>query len=184
MVAFEQQDVYLGHGHAFRALAQEVDGVAGPNLAFLHHAQVEARPAVGDDERRHGRVVHPQPELVAAHPGLAHLDNRAANPEAVADAHLLVAQPVDGEVLAELAHGESGAAEVLGPVPVGVELIDHDGALLAAMADEVGLLVPHKAEPAGPDPGGDGLLPDRGSNDTTAPLDVAGLADVDGPHFA
>ncbi len=93
-------------------------------------------------------------------------------------------RPFDGEVLAELAHDEIGAAEVSGPVSVGLELTDHDGTVFAAMALEVGLLITRDVQLTGSDPWDDGFLPDRGSNGLAAPLDVAGLADVGRYHCA
>ena len=78
------------------------DRVAGADLAFLEHAQVEARPSAGGQERGHLRLVRANADAVAGGPGLGHLEQRSPDPVAVADADLVVRQPLDGEVLAEL----------------------------------------------------------------------------------
>ena len=66
--------------------------------------------------------------------GWRDLEHRAADPVPVADAHLVVGQSLDGEVLAELAVTEVVAAELLLPVAVRVHLVDEHRALLAAVA--------------------------------------------------
>jgi hypothetical protein len=57
----------------------------------------------------------------------------------VADTDLVVAQPLDREVLAELAVDEVAATELTLPVAIRVDLVDEDRALLAAVAGQVTL---------------------------------------------
>ena len=64
-----------------------------------------------------------------------------ADPVAVADADLVVAEPLDREVLAELSVDEVVSSELALPVAVRVDLVDEDGALLAAVPREVALAV-------------------------------------------
>ena len=85
--------------------------------------------------------------------GWRDLEDRGADPVAVADADLVVAQPLDGEVLAELAVDEVVAAELALPVAVGVELVDEHGPLLAAVPGQVALAVAVDVEPAAPGEG-------------------------------
>src|SRR5262249_29260184 len=131
-------------------------------------------------ERGHPRLVEADADAVAGGPGLRHLEQAGADPEAVADADLGVGQALDGEVLAELTVHEVAAPQLLLPVPVGVELIHEDRAWLAAVSAEVALPVPLDVEPPDAAPPGDGILPDAGVHGPSAPFDVARHADVDG----
>jgi hypothetical protein len=67
-------------------------------------------------------------------PGLSDLELGLAGAVPVADADLVVREAVDGQVLPELAVAEVIPPEVLLPVPVGLDLVDQYGALLAAVA--------------------------------------------------
>ena len=67
------------------------------------------------------------------------LEHGGADAVLVANAHLRVAEPIDREVLTELAEDEIVALQLVAPVAVRVELIDVDGALrLRARRDHLG----------------------------------------------
>ena len=102
-------------------------------LAFLEHPQVEAGPVVGDQQRRDPRVVHADADPVAGDPRLGDLEQRGADPVAVADADLVVGEPLDREVLAELPVHEVVAPELALPVAVRRDLVDEDRSMLAAV---------------------------------------------------
>ena len=68
-----------------------------------------------DEQGCHPRLVHADAHAVAGDARLRHLEQGAADPVAIADAHLLVGQAVDGEVLAELAIGEVVSTELALP---------------------------------------------------------------------
>jgi hypothetical protein len=87
---------------------------AGLDVSFGDHPHVEAGPVVGDQQRGHIPV---------------------------ADAHLVVGQAADHEVLPERAVAEVVAAEVPPPVPTGTELVDQHGPLLAAVPPGVTLAI-------------------------------------------
>jgi hypothetical protein len=61
--------------------------------------------------------------------------------EAIAKAHFLVRQAVDGEILTELPIGEVVSTELAPPITIGVHLIDEDGPVFAAMPGQVALPV-------------------------------------------
>ena len=128
-----EQRVDLRDRHLLRAGGELDDLVSCLHVAFLEHAEVEAGAAVGDEQGRDARVVHPDPDAVTGDAGLRDFEDGGADPVAVADADLVVAQSLDGEVLAELAVDEVGSSELAFPVAVGVDLVDEDGALLAAV---------------------------------------------------
>jgi hypothetical protein len=71
-----------------------------------------------------------------------------AYPVAIANAHLLVRAPVDREILPELPVGKVISTELAFPAMIGVDLIDEDGPMFAAMCDQVALPVAIDVEPA------------------------------------
>ena len=68
---------------------------------------------MGDEQRRYPRVFHADPDPVAGHPRLGDLQRRGADPVAVADAHHVVGEALDREVLPELPVDESVPAQLL-----------------------------------------------------------------------
>ena len=78
------------------------DFVAGLDLAFFYDAEIETGPAVRDQQRGHPRLVHAYAYAVASDARLCDFKQSFANPVAIANAHLLVRQAVDGEILSEL----------------------------------------------------------------------------------
>jgi len=126
----------------------------------LEHTKVEARAAVGDEHGRNARVVHADADAVAGDARLRDLEDGGADLVAVADADLVVAQPLDREVLAELAVDEVIATELSLPVAVGVELVDEHGPLLAAVPAQVALAVTVEVELAHTATAADGFLED------------------------
>jgi hypothetical protein len=160
------------------------DLVSRLHVALLKHAEVKAGTAVRDEQRRNPRVVHADPDAVAGDPRLRDLEDRTADLVVVADADLVVAGSVDGEVLAELAGREVVAAELAFPVAVRIELVDEDCTLLAAMAGKVALAVSVDVQLAHPTRAGDGLLEHAREDRLPLPGDVLRHADVDGRQGA
>ena len=174
-----QQRIGLGDGHAFGTGQDLDDRVAGLDLALLEDAEVKARPVMRDDQRGHLRVVHPDAEAIAGHPRLRHLEQRAADPVMIADAHLRVGQAVDREILAELAVDEVVAAKLSLPVEIRFNLIDEDCAMLAAMAGEIALAIPVEVEPPRHATALHRRFPDAGVDSLALPRDVARETDID-----
>jgi len=90
------------------------------------------------------RLTHPDAEPVAGDARLRHFEQRASDPEPVADANLGVGQAVDREILAKLPVNEVIAAKLCLPIIVGLKLINEDRAMLAAMALQIALAVPDR----------------------------------------
>src|SRR6185312_1571313 len=174
-----EQRVHVGDAERVRADPGPHDLVAGPYLPFDDHAQVEAGTVVGDEQRRHARLAEPHADAEAGDPRLGDLELGVADAVAVADADLVVAEPLDGEVLAELAELEVVPVEVLLPVPVRLDLVDEHRALLAAVPVEVALAVAVDVQPAHHPRPVDLLLPDPGVHGVALPADVLRQADVD-----
>ena len=137
-----------------------MDLVSRLDVTFFEDAEVEARTVMGDEERGDPRVVHPDPDAVAGDAWLSDLEDRGADPVAVADTDVCVGQSFDGEVLAELPVHEVVPAELALPVFVRVDLVDKNGALLAAVPGEIPLTIAVDVEPAHVTRAGDGLLED------------------------
>ena len=156
------------------------DVVARPHAALPQDPEVEAGPVVGHEQRGHPRLAQAQPDAVAGDARLRDLELGLADAVAVADAHLVVGQPVDGEVLAEDPPAQVGAVQVLTPVLVGLGLVDHDRALLAAVSAQVALPVAVEVQPARHHRSGNRLFPDAGVHRLPVPRDVAWQADVHG----
>ena len=94
--------------------------------------------------------------------------------------NLVVGEPLDREVLAELPVAEIVAAEKFLPVAVGLDLVDEHGAIDAAMPAQVALPVTVDVEAANHPPSRDGILPDTRADRPSLPFDITRHADVDG----
>ena len=153
--------------------------VARLNVALFEHAEVEARTAVGNEERSHARLVHPDPDPIAGDPRLGDLEERRADAIPVADADLVVAKPLDREVLAELAEGEVVAMHLVLPVPVRVELVHVHGPLLASVTLQIALAVTVDVQTPDGARSLDRLLPDSREDGPPLPRDLPRQPDVD-----
>src|SRR5262249_46232675 len=125
-------------------------------------------------------IFHSKPDPVAGHTGLGDLEGRAPDPVAVADTDLVVAEPFDREVLAELSVDEVVAFKLAFPVPVGVELIDEDGTLLPAVPGEITLPVALDVELGHSASAGHRVLEDAGKDRLSLPGYVLRETDVHG----
>src|SRR5262249_38083681 len=111
---------------------------------------------------------------------LADFEDGTADPEPVADADLVISQPIHREILAEAAANEIRSAKIILPIAIGSELIDHDGPLLAAVAGKIALTISDQVEPPGNDPAIDRRLPYPCSDGPAAPQHVLWQSDIDG----
>ena len=173
-----EQRVRVGHRQRVRAGPGFDDLVAGLDLAFVDDPHVEAGAMVTDQQRREPGLAQPQTHPVARDPRLGDLEFGRPDAVPVTDAHVGVGQPVDGQVLAEVAVAEVVAAEMALPVPVGVDLVDQHRPLLAAVAGQVALPVAVDIQPADHGRAVYRLLPYAGIDRLALPRDVARQADV------
>ncbi len=109
---------------------------------------------------------------------MRYFEQRAANLVTVADAHGIIGQSFDREVLAELPVNEAGPVQVLLPVAIRFDLVDEDGALLPAVPGQVALAVSVQIQPANPAAATHRILPDSGVHRATLPRDIAWKSDV------
>ena len=179
MISRIKQGIDLRHAHAFGALRDLFDPVSRADLAFLDDPEIKTRTPVRYHQRRHFRMIETQTEPVASDAWLADFEDRAADPVAVANKDLCVGQPIDREIFAEIAMNEVRPAKMIGPVTIGIELVDHEGALLAAVACQIGLSIAGQIEPSREDAPFDRLFPDRGADDFSPPRHVTRQPDID-----
>src|ERR1700689_2308654 len=136
-----QQAVRVRDRHGLRAGGKLDDLLTGLHRTLGQHAEIEPGPVTGNQQRRHPGIIHPDPHPEAGDPRLGYLENRAADLVPVADAYLIVGQSLHGEVLAELPVLEIIPAQLLLPVPVGLDLVDEHRPLLAAVPGQITLPV-------------------------------------------
>src|SRR5947199_10443898 len=136
-----EERVDLCDGHPLLRLSHLHDFVARSYLAFPQDAKVEARPSAGCQQSRHPRLVHPNADAIACNARLGDLEQRAADLITVADAHCIVGQSFDREVLTELSMDEVGPLQLVLPIAIRFDLIDEDGALLTPVPRHVALTV-------------------------------------------
>src|SRR3989441_10639578 len=136
-----EERVDLCDGHSLLRLSHFHDFVAGAHLPLLQDAEIKPRPSAGCQQCWHPGLVHANPDAMAGTARLRDLEQRAANLITVADAHGIVGQSFDREVLAELSGDEVGPLQLLLPIAVRFDLIDEDRALLASVTPEISLSV-------------------------------------------
>src|SRR4029079_17544709 len=83
-----EQRIGFGNAHPLDARRKLDDFIARLDLALFDHAQVETRPALGNEQRRHPRLVHPDADAITRHARLRHLEYGAPDSVAVPDAHV------------------------------------------------------------------------------------------------
>src|SRR5262249_22809576 len=127
-----EESIGLGDAHALRTVADLHDLIPGRDVAGLQHTEVEPGPVMLDQRR-----VHTDSNPVAGHSWLRHFEQRAANPITIANADLVVRQSVHREVLAELSKHEVLSPELPFPITIGIDLIDEDGPVLAAVTLQI-----------------------------------------------
>ena len=177
-----EQAIDLSNSDMFRSVNNFYNLVAGADLSLFNDAKIKAGPLMRNQQCRHLWIVHAKADAVTGNAGLGHLQQRAANAVAIADAHLVVGKTIDGQVFAEVPILEVWPLEELFPVPVGVELIHHDGAIFSAVSPQVALPIAIEVETARHDPAGDRPLEDSGVYYFALPGDIAREPDTDCDH--
>jgi len=174
-----QQRVDVRNCHLLGSRGELDDLVSCLYLALLEHAEVEAWTVVRDEQRGNPRIVHTDPNPVAGDARLRHLEDRAADPVAIADADLPVAEPFHGEVLAELSAHEVVSSELPLPVPIRVDLVNEHRTLLPAVPRQITLTIALDVEPADPTGTSHGVLEHPRKDSPPLPRHILRQADVD-----
>ncbi len=148
-------------------------------FAFFQHAEIEAGPAVLDHQRGHFRLVQADAQPVTGDTRLRDLEQGAADPVTVSDAHLCIRQAIDSEILSELPVDEVVSSQLVLPIPIGIHLIDKYRPAFAAVAGQVPLSVAVDVEPAHHARTLNRRLPDGGMDGLALPVNVARQAHID-----
>jgi hypothetical protein len=173
-----KQGIDVGDAHAFGAGRYLDDFVTGLQLAFFKNPTIKTRPAVRDQQRGHLRFVQTNTDAIAGDARLRDFEQHAANPIAVADAHVAVGQPVNGKVFPELPIRKVISAELLLPELIRLDLIDENRPLLAPMPGEIALSIAIDVEAARHATALNRALPDTGVNSLVSPRDVTRHANI------
>src|SRR5262249_11798642 len=131
----------LCDGHSLLRRSNLHDLVTSSHFAFLQDAEVEPGATTGRQQCGHPRFIHANADAIASNARLRDLEKCSANLIAVADAHGLVGQTFDREVLTELSVDEVSPPQLLLPIAVGFDLIHEDGSRLAAVSGQVTLAI-------------------------------------------
>ena len=182
-----EQPIDFRNADTLRPIGNFRNFVSGADLPFFNHAEVKPRPLMGNEQRGHLRVIHPYADAIASNPGLSHFEECASDPVAISDADLTIGEPIDSEVLAELAILKVLPLQVLLPVAIRVELIHHQGAVLPAVSCEVPLAIAIEIETSRHHLARDRSFKNSGAHHLALPRDIARQPDIHGDeliHFA
>ena len=164
MTGHVQQRIDLEHAHVLGPRRDLHDFVTGLHIALFYDAEIETGSAVRDQQRGHPRLLHTHAHAVASDARLRDLKQSFANPVAIANAHFLVRQAVDGEILPELPVREVVPTKLQLPVMIRIDLIDEDGPVFASMTGEVALPVAIDIEAPSQPGAKDRVLPHAGED--------------------
>src|SRR5256884_8249950 len=118
MIRRIKECVDLCDRHSLVRLSHLHDLVTGSHFAFLQNAEVEPGPSAGCQQCRHPGFVHPNADAIACDTRLSDLEMCGADLITVADAHGIVGQSFDREVLAELSVDEVSPLQLLLPIAI------------------------------------------------------------------
>src|SRR5215831_8687513 len=113
-----EQCIDLCDSHSLVRLSHLHNFVAGAHLAFPQDTKVEPRPPAGCQQSRHPWLVHPNADAITGNARLGDLEQCAADLIMITDAHGIVGQSLDREVLAELSMDEVGSLQLLLPIAI------------------------------------------------------------------
>ena len=158
----------LHDGRVCLSSAEPLDRIAGGDLTWLEHADVEARPARVREALDPVRLAHPRREGRTRNARRGHLEKRVADPEPVADPNLVGTEARQRQVLAERPRLRS-VTELSGPPRVVLGAIEVESLIgpavmlrvrddVAGEAERSGVSVPDRPLA---DPGRDGAGADR-----------------------
>jgi hypothetical protein len=129
-------------------------------------------------QRGHTRLIHADADPVASYARLRNFKDRIANAILITDADLMVREPLDREVFAELTEAKIAAAEEALPVMVGVHLVGKYGAVFPSVTFKIGLRVTVDIECADRPASNDRIFPNGSSDGFAVPCHFARKTNV------
>jgi hypothetical protein len=100
-----------------------------------------------NQQGRHPRLIHAYADPIAGHSRLRYLEQRTADPVAVADRNLTIGQALYGKVLSELPEREIISLQLTFPESVRIHLINKYRTVLSTVTRQVALSVALDVEP-------------------------------------
>src|SRR5580700_6034179 len=97
-----QEGVNLGHADSLCTVTNFYNFIACTNFSFLQHAKVESWSVVRYEQDCHPRFIHANTDAVARYARLCYFKFSTTDAVPIADAHLAIKKPLDGEVFSEL----------------------------------------------------------------------------------
>ena len=173
-----EQSICFSDAHALRTIADFYDLITGCDLADFHHTQVESGSVTLHQQGGHTRLVHPNSNPVAGHPGLRHFEQCAANPITVTNADLVVRQTVHREILAELPEYQVLSPQLPLPIAIRIDLVDENGAMFATVTLQISLAVAVDVQPSYLAATPDRVFPHGRAHGLAFPFNFARQADV------
>src|SRR5262249_43500163 len=147
-------------------------------FSFLQHAKVKSRSVMRYEQGWHASFIQADADAVARHARLGYFEHCITNPVSITDADFFIRKSCNGEIFSELSETEIIASQEALPVPVGIHLVDENGALFSTVTSEIGLRVAIDMKLAHHPSPLDRELPDRRSHGLAGPCDVAWKTDI------
>jgi hypothetical protein len=138
---------------------------------------------MGNEQCGHARFVRAHTDAVTSNAGLRHFEESGSDPEAIANADLVIGQTFDREVFSKLTPGEVASPKLFFPVTIRLDLINEDGTVFPAMTAQVALPIAIDVEATHNAPALNGTFPDTRMNTLALPRNVAGKAYVKRDQF-
>src|SRR5262249_21229921 len=117
----------LCDSHSLLRLSHLHNFVASTHLPFPQDTEVEPGPSAGCQQSRHSCLVHPNADAITCNARLGNLEQRGADLITFTNAHSIVRQSFDCEVLAELSVNEVASLQLLLPVTIRFDLVNEYG---------------------------------------------------------
>src|SRR5277367_879701 len=183
MVRGIEQRINFSDRDLVECLRDLLNFVSSTNFALRDDTAIEPWPVMRNNQSRHLRIIHSNSETIAGDTRLSYFKDRSADRVSVPNANLIVGETFHGEILSKLSVLEVISAEFALPIPVGFELINHNGTMFTAVAFEIALAIAVQIEPPSKDAPGDRAFPDRGADDFALPRNLAWQADINRQKF-
>src|SRR5437867_3821631 len=127
------------------------DRVSRGHIALFVDREVKSRAAAREEPPHHVQPPEPDPELVAGHPRLCHLQQGRADAQPVSDAERPLVETFRREILTERSPGKVGPPEFAPPQGIVFTRVRVDGLRGASVDGRVRLAATDEA--GSPDPG-------------------------------
>jgi hypothetical protein len=109
---------------------------------------------------------------------LRYFKERSPDSVAVADTHCIVRHSINREIFTELPEGKIVTAQLAFPIPVGIDLVNQNRSVLAAMPGEIALSVTVDIQPPNQAPALDRFLPDTRVHGLAVPRNVTRKSNI------